>query len=179
MSRWFLVVASVIVSACSSSSAPAPLSTAPSSVSSSPVPSPSPTLQGSIALTSITPSPGSALSVRDCASNPGYAGYCSYARITADVALEQTVSDAVVTAAFYRGTERCGIAHSAPTHLQGDTRTRFTITDISLSDEYTLLHCGPLPAETNRVVVQVWSASRPAVPLFSQEFAYSYRFMIP
>ena len=179
MRRWFLFVATVIVSACGSSSAPAPLFTAPSPISSSPLPPPPPALRGSVAITAIKPSPGSALNVRDCASNPGYAGYCSYTHITADVTLEQAVSDAVVTAAFYRGTERCGIAYSGTTNLQGDTRTMFTITDISLSDEYTALHCAPLPAETDRVVVQVWSASRPAVPLFSQEFAYSYTFMIP
>jgi hypothetical protein len=107
---------------------------------------------------------------------PGYEAHCAYAHLAASVEFEQTVSDAVVTASFYRGTERCGVAHSGQAVLAADTPATFAATTISFSDEYVALHCAPLPTETNRVVLQLWSAAKPATPLLTREFSYSYTF---
>jgi hypothetical protein len=92
-----------------------------------------------------------------------------------DVEFEADVTNAVVTAGFYSGSQRCGLATSQSAPLAAGSRTAFEATVILLSDESVPLLCA-LPAETSRMVVQLWERSRPATPLVTREFAHSYRF---
>jgi hypothetical protein len=144
-----------------------------------PTPASTPTIRGSITVTSLTPPPGATLSVRECPFYYGETGSCSDAKVAVEVALEQSVADAVVTVSYYRNAERCGIAYAGPTALPTSTLTAFTATLIELSDESVSLHCAPLPATTNRFVVQVWSAKQPSTSLLTQEFAHGYTFANP
>jgi hypothetical protein len=139
-------------------------------------PTPTPTVRVSIAVRSLTPPPGATLFVRQCPLYYGQTGNCSDAKVAVEVASEQSVGDAVVTVSYYRNAERCGIAYAGPTVLPATTLTAFTATLIELSDESVALHCAPLPATTNRLVVQVWSAKQPSTPLLTQEFAHDYTF---
>ena len=175
-----LLVTSVALTGCGGPQ-PGTLMSVPTGPSATSPNVPTPTVPGSIAITPLMPSPGATLTVRQCPSSPwvyGGPGNCSYARVTAELELTQSVSDAVVSASYYRGSERCGIAYaSGPTALAASTSTTFTTNLIEMSDEYVSLHCDPLPAESNRLVLQVWSARQPATPLLTQEFAFSYTFV--
>lgn len=146
-----------------------------------PAPPPTGPSRGSIAIAALIPSPGATLTVWRCPFEV-YGGpwNCSYASVTTEIELNQTVPDAVVTASYYRGSERCGIAYAGgPTVLAASVSTTFTTNLIEMSDEYVSLHCEPLPAESTRLVVQLWSAKQPAAPLLTQESAYSYTFANP
>jgi hypothetical protein len=162
------------------------LPTAPSSPppSASPPPSPSPPLSasGQITLRSIAPGSGATLTVRECPTSftDSFKDLCSDpAHMTVDVEFGRDVSTAVVTAAFYSGTKRCGVASSGPSPFAAGSRASFELLGaIELSDESVQLHC-PLPAETTRMVIQLWEASRPATPLLTQDFAHSYAFAEP
>ena len=162
------------------------LPTAPSSLppSTSPPPSPSPppSASGQITLRSIAPGSGATLTVRECPTSytDSFKDLCSDpAHMTVDVQFERDVSTAVVTAGFYRGTKRCGIAYSGPSPFAAGSRASFELVGaVALSDESVQLHC-PLPAETTRMVIQLWERSRPSVPLLTQEFAHNYTFAEP
>ena len=117
--------------------------------------------------------------MRQCPLYYGETGNCADAKVAVEVVLEKSVADAVVTISYYRNAERCGIAYAGPTALPASTLTAFTATLIELSDEDVSLHCAPLPAATNRLVLQVWSARQPSAPLLTQEFAHGYTFANP
>ena len=101
--------------------------------------------------------------------------------MTFDVRYGANVSEAVVTAGFYNGAQRCGIAYSiipGPQLTAGSDAVSFTASIISLSNEDTPLLC-PLPATTTRMVVQLWESGRPAIPLLTKEFDHTYTFTQP
>ena len=99
--------------------------------------------------------------------------------MTAEIELNQTVPDAVVTASYYRGSELCGVAYAGPLMLEASMSTTFTTTLIEMSDQNVSLYCEPLPAESTRLVLRLWSAKEPAIPLLTQQFPYRYTFVNP
>ena len=170
-----------VLSGCGSDTtttvAPSPLSVAPA-----PAPASAGPMPGSIAISALIPSPGATLTMRRCPwpEAYGHPWNCSDAKVTAEIEVNQPLPDAVVTASYYRGTERCGIAYAGgPTVLAASVSTTFTTNLIEMSDEDVSLHCEPLPAKSTRLVVQVWSAKQPSTPLLTREFAYSYTFVNP
>jgi hypothetical protein len=172
-----MLVAVAALSACggrTESPARIDLPTAPSS--------PQPSAAGQIALRSIAPASGATLTVDDCpvSSTDRFKDQCSGpTQITVDVQYERDVSNAVVTASFYSGTRRCGLTYSESAPFAAGARASFELQGaIELSDEYVQLHCVP-PAETTRLVIQLWDAGRPATPLLTQEFAHRYTFVDP
>ena len=160
------------------------LPTAPSSRAQVPVPTaPSPpplSAAGKITLRSIAPESGSTLAVVECANsfNTRFKDLCAEPlQMTVDVEFDGSVSNAVVTASFYNGSQRCGMASSGSSPFAG-SRASFDLQVMELSDEYVQLHC-PLPAATTRLVVSLWEARSPATPLLTQEFAHSYTLAEP
>jgi len=125
---------------------------------------------------------GATLTVRECPTSftDSFKDLCSEpTHITVDIQFERDVSTAVVTAAFYSGTKTCGVAYSGPSPFAAGSRASFELRGaIELSDESVQLHCR-LPAETTRMVIQLWERSRPATPLLTQDFAHSYTFAAP
>ena len=117
-----------------------------------------------------------------CQWYPLYVDFCAdRSPMTLDVQYGADVSEAVVTASFYNGSQRCGMAYSAmpgPALTARSHAVSFTASTISLSDEDHPLLC-PLPATTTRVVVQLWERGRPAVPLLTKEFGHTYTFTQP
>jgi hypothetical protein len=171
----------VTLSACDSSSvrdASFPNPTAPAS----PPAPPPPAAQGDITIRSIEPASGARLAVRECEWYSWYVDMCAdRAPMTFDVLYRGSVSEAVVTAGFYKNVSRCGIAYSGtpgPSLGGGSESVSFTVSMISLSDEYNRLLC-PLPATTTRLVVQLWERGRPAAPLLTKEFVHTYTFSDP
>jgi hypothetical protein len=153
-------------------------------VSASPLPSapsPAPTA-GQITLRSIAPGSGAILNVLECPTSltSNFKDLCTEPlQMTVDVEFNGSVSDAVTTAGFYSGTKRCGLATSESSRFATDNRASFDLRGaIELSDESVQLHC-PLPAETTRMVIQLWERGRPGVPLLTQEFAHHYTFTQP
>jgi hypothetical protein len=134
---------------------------------------------GDITLRSIIPESGATLTVRPCEWYPLYEDFCAdRSPMRFDVQYEASVAEAVVTAGFYSGSQRCGIAYSAlpgPLLTPGSGAVSFTVSTISVSDEAHPLLC-PLPATTTRIVVQLWERGRPAVPLLTKEFDHTYTF---
>ena len=158
--------------------------TAPSSrteLATAPLPPPL-SIAGTITLRSIAPGSGATLTVGDCPNSviDRFKERCSDpTHITVDVEFAQALSNAVVTASFYSGTKRCGIAYSDSSSVTAGNRRSFEVLGaIELSDEYIPLHCPP-PAETTRMVIQLWDVGRPATPLLTQEFAHRYTFADP
>jgi hypothetical protein len=153
----------------------------PSRISTAPSPQ---VPEGQITLQSIAPPSGATLPVEKCQYYPSrldldFWEMCAdHLSITFDVEFDADVRDAVVTAGFYRGTQRCGLAASQTARLRAGTTTVFDTHVILLSDEATQLPCA-LPAETTQMVVQLWERSRPATPLLSREFVHHYRFAEP
>lgn len=139
---------------------------------------------GQITVQSIAPGSGATLQVGECQYYPSsldldFWEMCAdHVNMTFVVEFEGDVTNAVVTAGFYSGTMRCGLATSSTASLPAGTPRAFATHVILLSDESTQLLC-PLPAETTRMVVQLWEAARPATPLLSREFVHSYRFTRP
>lgn len=136
--------------------------------------------RGEITVRSITPASPATLIVRDCTyPNSQYTERCSrQLQMVVDVQFENEVSNAVVTATFYAGSQRCGVAYSSPQPLAAGGRATFGMSAISLSNDDTLLLC-PLPTETTRMVVQLWETSRPSVPLLTQESGNTFTFVDP
>ena len=98
--------------------------------------------------------------------------------MTLDVEFGSGVTTAVVTASFYNGSKRCGVAYSGGVPLAAGIGTAFNLRLIELSDEYAQLHC-QLPAETTRIVTQLWEATRPATPLLTHAFDHTYTLVNP
>ena len=138
--------------------------------------------RGDITLRSISPASGATLSVRPCEWYSWYVDVCAdRSPMTFDVQYPDAVSEAVLTAAFYDGTQRCGIAYSAtpgPALMGGSDAVSFTASIISLSDEDHPLLCR-LPATTTRMVVELWERGRPATPLLTKVFDHTYTFIQP
>ena len=134
-----------------------------------------------IIMQSMSPSSGATLPVDKCRYYPSsfnldFWEMCADGlSLRFDVEFEADVTNAVITAGFYSGSQRCGLATSQTAPLVAGSRTAFEATVILLSDESVPLLCA-VPAETSRVVVQLWERSRPATPLLTREFAHSYRF---
>jgi hypothetical protein len=130
----------------------------------------------------MAPGSGALLSVRDCPYYPSnlhvdFWDQCSESvRVAFDVEFGRDVSNAVVTAGFYSGSQRCGLATSQPVKLSAGSHGSFEAGVILLSDEVVRLLC-PLPAQTTRMVVQLWEADHPASPLLTQEFPHYYTFV--
>jgi hypothetical protein len=139
---------------------------------------------GQITVQSVIPASGATLPVEECQYYPSrldltFWEMCAdHVTMTFTAVFERDVTNAVVTAGFYSGTQRCGLATSQTAPLSADTRGAFGAHVILLSDESTQLLC-PLPAETTRMVVQLWEREHPATPLLSQELVHSYRFTRP
>ena len=148
-------------------------------VPTAPSPPAPPEPQGDITVRSITPESGATLTVRQCEWYPLYEDFCAdRSPMKFDVRYGADVSESVVTAGFYNGSQRCGVAYSAmpgPPLTAGSGAVSFTVSTISLSDEDHPLLC-PLPATTTRIVVQLWERGRPAVPLLTKEFDHTYTF---
>jgi hypothetical protein len=148
-------------------------------VSPSSVPTPAPTSK--ITVRSIAPASGATLPVRECPYYPSslnlnFWEMCAdQLQMSFDVEFERDVTNAVVTAGFYSGAQRCGLATSQSAPLQAGSRASFETKVILLSDEVNRLLCA-LPAETTRMVVQLWERDRPATPLLTEEFSHTYRF---
>jgi len=172
------LVAVAVLTACDGARTQLP--SAPSS--SPPSISPPPLAAGQITLRSIAPGSGATLTVRECPTSftNSFKDLCSDpAHLTVDVQFERDVSSAVVTATFESGTKRCGWLYSGPSAFAAGSRVSFELRGaIEFSDESLQLHCS-LPAETARMVIQLWEASRPATPLLTQEFAHTYTFAEP
>jgi hypothetical protein len=162
------LLAALVLAACDNTNA-----TAPTSV---------PTTQGEITIRSIELGSGATLSVRQCEWYTWYVEMCAdRSLMTFDVLYPEGVSEAVLTASFYNGSQRCGIAYSplpGPPLRAGGSAFPMTVSAISLSDEDHRLLC-PLPATTTRVVVQLWERNRTAAPLLAKEFAHTYTFVEP
>jgi hypothetical protein len=149
----------------------------------SPIPTaPSPPAPSSqIIVQSMSPSAGATLPVDKCRYYPSsfnldFWEMCADGlSLRFDVEFEADVTNAIVTAGFYSGSQRCGLATSQTAPLAAGSRTAFEATVILLSDESVPLRCA-FPAETSRMVVQLWERSRAATPLVTREFAHSYRF---
>jgi hypothetical protein len=153
-----------------------PLPSAPSS----PLP---PAFGGQITLRSIAPGSGATLKVHECpwpSFTSNFKDLCAEPlQLTVDVEFAGSVANAVVTATFYSGTKRCGVAYAGPSPFAAGSRASFELRGaIELSDESVQLHC-PLPAETTGLVIQLWETDRPAVPLLTQGFAHNYTFAEP
>lgn len=136
--------------------------------------------RGEITVRSITPASPATLIVRECTyPSSAYSDMCSrQLEMAFDVQFENEIPNAVVTAGFYAGSQRCGLASSSGRPFAAGGRATFTLPVISFSDESTRLLC-PLPAVTMRMVVQLWEASRPGVPLLTQEFVNTFTFVDP
>jgi hypothetical protein len=153
----------------------------PSRISTAPSPQ---VTEGQITLQSISPPSGATLPVEECQFYPSrldldFWEMCAdQLNMTVDVEFEADVRDAVVTAGFYRGTQRCGLAMSQTKPLRAGRTAVFDTHVILLSDETTQLPCA-LPAETTQMVVQLWGRSSPATVLLRREFAHHYRFAEP
>jgi hypothetical protein len=144
-----------------------------------PVPSSSVPPPGQISLLEINPSPGAILLVRDCTGGTWYKNLCTSAlSLIVGAEFNRDVSNAVVTAGFYRGSQRSGISRSDPVSLSAGNRASFAMNVISISDEVNPYFC-QLPAETTRIVVQLWERSSPIYQLLSQEFSQTYIFSEP
>ena len=143
---------------------------------------PSPqTSSGQITAQSMAPASGATLPVEECQYYPSRLDL-DFWEICADhvdlrftVEFAHDVENAVVTAGFYGGAQRCGLATSQTTSLRAGRREVFDTHVILLSNESTQLPC-PLPAETTRMVVQLWERENPAMPLLSREFVQTYTF---
>jgi hypothetical protein len=168
------LVALVAVNACDDASGrdgsvANPIPTAPSP----------PAPQGEITVRSVTPVSGATLTVQRCEWYSWIEDFCAdRSPMTFDVRYGADVSEAVVTAGFYSGSQRCGMAYSTipgPQLTAGSDAVSFTVSTISLSDEDHPLLC-PLPATTTRMVVQLWERGRPAAPLLTKEFDHTYTF---
>ena len=152
-----------------------PLPSAPS------LPTPPPASMSQITIRSIAPGSGATLTVRECpfSFTSNFKDLCAERlQMTVDVEFGSSVSNAVVTASFYSGTTRCGIAYSGSAPFAAGSRAFELLGTIALSDEYLQLHC-PLPAQTTRMVIQLWERSTPAGPLLIREFAHNYTFAEP
>ena len=145
-----------------------------------PSPPSSTTASGQITVRSIAPGSGATLTVRECASHLfDFKSLCAEPlQMTVDLEFTSPVPNAVVTASFYNGSQRCGVAYSGPVPLAAGSPTSFDLRLIELSDEYVQLHC-QLPAETTRMVIQLWEATSPAAPLLTQAFAHTYTLANP
>jgi hypothetical protein len=159
--------------------------TTPSSPPPSNLQSPSLSLRdvasGQITLQSIAPGSGSTLTVHECSTSfIGSQDLCAgSARLAVDVEFGRDVSSAVVTAGFSNSMKQCGVLSSRPSPLAAGTRASFELLGaIELSDESVQLQC-LLPAQTTRMVVQLWEASQPAQPLLTRQFEHSYTFTGP
>lgn len=152
-------------------------------VSPSPIPA-APAPPGQITVRSIAPASGATLAVRECPYYPSsfnlnFWEMCADPVLMIfDVEFEREVTNAVVTAGFYSGSQRCGFAASQTAPLKTGSRASFDAQVILMSDEVNRLLC-TLPAETTRMVVQLWERERPATPLLTEEFPHSYRFAEP
>ena len=152
-----------------------------SPISSAPTP---PASGGQITVQSIVPASGATLPVDQCQYYPSrldldFWEMCAdHLTMSFTVEFQRDVTEAVVTAGFYSGMQRCGLATSQTALLPAGTPATFDTHVILLSDESTRLLC-PLPAETTQMVVQLWERGRPAIPLLSREFVHTYRFTQP
>jgi hypothetical protein len=93
-----------------------------------------------------------------------------------DVEFENEISNPVLIANFYRGSQLCayGLAPGkAP--LTTGIRASFEVNIITLFDVGKPPVC-PLPAETTRTVVQLSERCCRATPLLTQEFVQTYTF---
>ena len=95
-----------------------------------------------------------------------------------DVQFQNEISNAVLTAGFYAGSQRYGLAGSASRPFAAGGRATFTMSEISFSDDAKRLLC-PLPAVTTRMVEQLWEVSRSREALLTQEFVNTYTFAEP
>jgi hypothetical protein len=136
--------------------------------------------RGEITVRSQTPASPASLIVRECTyPNTTYTEMCStQLKVAFDVQFQNEISNAVLTASFYAGSQQCGFAGSASRPFAAGGRETFTMSEISFSDDATRLLC-PLPAVTMRMVVQLWEVSRPSEALLTQEFVNTYTFVEP
>jgi hypothetical protein len=139
---------------------------------------PSPSVsRGQIVLRLMDPDSGARVPVRECTYGEAFfSEECAAADMSFEVVYDSDVEHAVLTATFYRGGQRCGMATSNTVRLRAGVSTFFDARTISLSTEDVRLLC-PLPIETDRVVAQLWERSRPAASLLQQEFAHTYAFV--
>ncbi len=136
--------------------------------------------RGEITVRSQTPASPASLIVRECTyPNTTYTEMCSSElKVAFDVQFQNEISNAVLTATFYAGSQRCGFAGSASRPFAAGGRATFIMSDISAANEGTRLLCS-LPAVMTRMVVEFWEVSRPGEALLTQEFVNTYTFVEP
>ena len=132
-----------------------------------------------IDLVSLPPPLGTPLIVRECSTLSGYAGLCAHAYpMIFGVHFDENILDAVITAGFYAGSQRCGLATSSRIPLTAGRHGAFTTSSIHVVGEPHVLSCR-LPVRTDRMVVQLWDSNRPGAPLMRREFPHVVMFDAP
>jgi hypothetical protein len=96
-----------------------------------------------------------------------------------DVEFETEIAHAVFNARFLRGSQPCAYGSGSPDLVgpfTAGSRASFMVNAISLFNIGGPIACGPLPAETTRLVVELVD-TKTATPLLRREFAHSYTFV--
>ena len=166
---------SAILSACGSSTPTAP--SRPTVVTPAPAPSPAPpsAARGEITIREISPGSGATLTVRACDSGNITRICTDQWRGTFEVVMDGGMSNAVLTVSFYNGPTRCGYAADTRDVVTAGSRVLFSPSMIYLSDDYGMpVPPCPFPANTTRMVAELWSDSDNTT--LRQEFANVYTF---
>ena len=168
-----------VLTACSGPSRMTP--TAPSASSAPPpvLPVPSGTGSGTMTIRELSPSPGTTLTVSDCAGTPTARRCAEQWRSTVDVLVDRDMTNAVLVMTFYEGDRLCGLSANTADLVRAGIPETFALSSIHLSSGSPSLTNNPcqLPTRTTRIKVELWSDSSSWTNTLKMELPGTYTFV--
>ena len=131
---------------------------------------------------------GATLTVKDCSSRRLKAMCTDQLRLALEVMVRRDMADAAVTVGFVDGAFECGTASISPLALSAGmpvslkTRAVFTESEIDKGEGSPKTQVGQqcrLPATTHRMVVKLWRHGDSRNPVLTQDFAHTFKFVMP
>jgi hypothetical protein len=171
-----------VLSACGKSDGSAPFAPSLTAAPSAPpaVPGAGPGT-GTVAISELSPAPGTTLAVHNRCSAGSVTRVCTDQwRGTFDVTVDREMTSAVLTVSFYDGQTICGYGAATLDLVPANSRVSFTVKRIVLSDEFgTFKQPCRLPATTNRIHAVLWSDLSTWTNTLIQIFEGGYTFSEP